>query len=44
MRTGRALYIALLSSAVFAASTISAQAQDACADGLEQVEQMLQIQ
>ena len=42
MRIGRALSIALLSGAVFAAGTITTQAQDACADGLAQINAALQ--
>ncbi len=42
MRIGRVLSIALLSGAAFAASTITAQAQDACADGLAQINAALQ--
>jgi hypothetical protein len=42
MRIGRALSIALLSGAAFAASTITAQAQDVCADGLAQIDVALQ--
>jgi hypothetical protein len=42
MRIGRILSIALLSGAAFAASTITAQAQDACADGLVQIDAALQ--
>ena len=41
MRIGRALSIALLSGAIFATSTITAQAQDACADGLAQIDAAL---
>ena len=42
MQIGRVLSIALLSGAAFAASTITAQAQDACADGLVQIDAALQ--
>ena len=42
MRIGRVLSIALLSGAAIAASTIAAQAQDACADGLAQISLALQ--
>ncbi len=42
MRIGRILSIALLSGAVSAAGTITAQAQDACADGLAQIDTTLQ--
>ncbi len=42
MRIGRVLSIALLSGAAFVTSTISAQAQDACADGLAQIDAALQ--
>jgi len=42
MRIGRALSIALLSGAAFAATPMMAQAQDACADGLAQIDQALQ--
>ncbi len=38
MRIGRTLSIALLSGAIFALGTIAAQAQDACADGLAQID------
>jgi len=42
MRIGRVLSIALLSGAAFAVGTIAAQAQDACADGLAQIDTALQ--
>ena len=42
MQIGRTLSIALLSGAAFAAGTISAPAQDACADGLAQIDVALQ--
>lgn len=42
MRIRRVLSIALLSGAAFAASAITAQAQDACTDGLAQIEVALQ--
>ena len=42
MQIGRVLSIALLSGATFAANTITAQAQDACADGLAQITAALQ--
>ena len=42
MRIGRVLSIAPLSGAAFATSIITAQAQDACADGLAQIDAALQ--
>ena len=42
MRIGRVLSISFLSGAAFVASTITAQAQDACADGLAQIDATLQ--
>ena len=42
MRIGRVLSIALLTGAALVASTIAAQAQDACSDGLAQIDAALQ--
>jgi len=42
MQIGKVLSIALLSGAAIAVSTIATQAQDACADGLAQIDQALQ--
>ncbi len=43
MQIGRALSLALLSGAAFAVDTTTAHAQDACADGLAQIDAALHI-
>jgi hypothetical protein len=42
MRIGRTVSFALISGAAFAVSTVAAQAQDSCADGLAQIDTALQ--